>query len=75
MAIRFGVGRNAVRRDSFQNHAHLGFKRLRDAVTSAGSADCRQLHAAIQKAILDFTAGAEQADDLTLVVVEYRGGR
>jgi sigma-B regulation protein RsbU (phosphoserine phosphatase) len=53
----------------------FGFKRLRGAVKSAGNADCRQLHAAIHTAILDFTAGAEQADDLTLVVVEYRGGR
>ena len=53
----------------------FGRKRLREAVRSAGGADCAELHAAIQKAILDFTAGAEQADDLTLVVVEYRGNR
>ncbi len=31
------------------------------------------MHDAIQKAVLDFTAGAEQADDVTLVVMEYRG--
>jgi len=53
----------------------FGRKRLREAVQSAGGADCAELHATIQKAILDFTAGAEQADDLTLVVVEYRGNR
>jgi phosphoserine phosphatase RsbU/P len=53
----------------------FGRKRLRDAVQSAGSADCKEMHATIQQAILEFTAGAEQADDLTLVVVEYRGGR
>jgi phosphoserine phosphatase RsbU/P len=60
-----------------QNEAgdFFGRRRLREAVTGAGNANCRELHAAIQKAILDFTAGAEQADDLTLVVVEYRGGR
>ncbi|HEX4134075.1 MAG TPA: SpoIIE family protein phosphatase [Bryobacteraceae bacterium] len=52
----------------------FGRRRLREAVRSAG-ADCAGLHAAIQQAILDFTAGAEQADDLTLVVVEYRGNR
>lgn len=51
----------------------FGRKRLRQAVTRAGAATCPELHAAIQKAVLDFTAGAEQADDLTLVVVEYRG--
>jgi serine phosphatase RsbU (regulator of sigma subunit)/pSer/pThr/pTyr-binding forkhead associated (FHA) protein len=53
----------------------FGRKRLRDAVHRAGGADCAELHATIQKAILEFTAGAEQADDLTLVVVEYRGNR
>jgi sigma-B regulation protein RsbU (phosphoserine phosphatase) len=53
----------------------FGRKRLREAVRSAGSADCKELHASIHQAIIDFTAGAEQADDLTLVVVEYRGGR
>jgi serine phosphatase RsbU (regulator of sigma subunit) len=52
----------------------FGRKRLREAVQKAGAAGCRKLHAAIQEAILDFTAGAEQADDLTLVVMEYRGG-
>jgi phosphoserine phosphatase RsbU/P len=53
----------------------FGRKRLRQAVQSAGDADCAALHAAIQNAVLNFTAGAEQADDLTLVVVEYRGNR
>lgn len=58
-----------------QNEAgeFFGRKRLREAVQRAGGATCPELHAAIQKAVLDFTAGAEQADDLTLVVVEYRG--
>lgn len=51
----------------------FGRRRLREAVERAGAADCKELHAKIQTAILDFTAGAEQADDLTLVVVEYRG--
>ncbi len=51
----------------------FGRKRLREAVQLADGADCAGLHATIQQAILDFTAGAEQADDLTLVVVEYRG--
>jgi sigma-B regulation protein RsbU (phosphoserine phosphatase) len=60
-----------------QNEAgdFFGRKRLREAVKKAGSANCTDLHAAIHQAILDFTAGAEQADDLTLVVVEYRGER
>jgi len=51
----------------------FGRARLRDAVRRGLSAGCVELHQIIQNAILDFTAGAEQADDLTLVVVEYRG--
>jgi serine phosphatase RsbU (regulator of sigma subunit) len=51
----------------------FGRKRLREAIDRAGAATCPELHAAIQKAVLDFTAGAEQADDLTLVVIQYRG--
>lgn len=52
-----------------------GRRRLREAVKCAGPAPCHELHAAIQQSILDFTSGAEQADDLTLVVVEYRANR
>jgi phosphoserine phosphatase RsbU/P len=51
----------------------FGRRRLREAIERAGDAGCPELHAQIQKAILDFTAGAEQADDLTLLVAEYRG--
>ncbi len=51
----------------------FGRKRLRQAIERADGASCAELHAAILQAILDFTVGAEQADDLTLVVMEYRG--
>jgi serine phosphatase RsbU (regulator of sigma subunit) len=51
----------------------FGRRRLREAIQGAASATCAELHAAIQRAIVAFTAGAEQGDDLTLVVVEYRG--
>jgi len=51
----------------------FGRRRLREAVQRSNAGSCAELHAAIQKAIREFTAGAEQADDLTLVVVEYRG--
>jgi serine phosphatase RsbU (regulator of sigma subunit) len=53
----------------------FGRARLREAVRRGTNADCAALHDTIQSAILDFTAGAEQADDLTLVVMEYRGDR
>jgi sigma-B regulation protein RsbU (phosphoserine phosphatase) len=51
----------------------FGRKRLRQAIESARGGGCAELHAAIQKAIFEFTAGAEQADDLTLLAGEYRG--
>jgi phosphoserine phosphatase RsbU/P len=51
----------------------FGRRRLREAIQGAASASCAELHAAIHRAIVAFTAGAEQADDMTLVVVEYRG--
>jgi serine phosphatase RsbU (regulator of sigma subunit) len=58
-----------------QNHKgeFFGRARLREAVRAGADADCATLHESILRAILDFTAGAEQADDSTLVVVEYRG--
>jgi serine phosphatase RsbU (regulator of sigma subunit) len=51
----------------------FGRRRLRQAIEGARGGDCAELHAAIQKAIFEFTAGAEQADDLTLLAGEYRG--
>ena len=51
----------------------FGRKRLREAVQRADGASCSLMHKAIRAAILDFTAGAEQGDDLTLVIVEYGG--
>jgi sigma-B regulation protein RsbU (phosphoserine phosphatase) len=51
----------------------FGRRRLREAIQDAARASCAELHAAIHRAIVAFTAGAEQGDDLTLVVVEYRG--
>jgi serine phosphatase RsbU (regulator of sigma subunit) len=46
---------------------------LRDAVSAAGTLDCAGMHDAVQQALRDFTGGAEQSDDITLVVAEYRG--
>jgi serine phosphatase RsbU (regulator of sigma subunit) len=51
----------------------FGRQRLRKAIQRAANASCAELHAAIQQAIVAFTAGAEQGDDMTLLVVEYRG--
>jgi sigma-B regulation protein RsbU (phosphoserine phosphatase) len=51
----------------------FGRRRLREAIQRAAGASCAELHEAIHRAIVAFTAGAEQGDDMTLVVVEYRG--
>ena len=51
----------------------FGKKRLREAVAQATLLDCAGMHDGIQQALKDFTGGAEQSDDITLVVVEYSG--
>jgi sigma-B regulation protein RsbU (phosphoserine phosphatase) len=51
----------------------FGRQRLRDAIRLAVNSDCSGMHDAIQQALRDFTGGAEQSDDITLVVVEYAG--
>jgi sigma-B regulation protein RsbU (phosphoserine phosphatase) len=58
-----------------QNAAGEFFGRplLRAAVGRAVDLDCAGMHDEIQQAIGDFTGGAEQSDDITLVVVEYSG--
>jgi serine phosphatase RsbU (regulator of sigma subunit) len=34
---------------------------------------CERVHEAIRAAVESFTGGTPQADDITLVVLEYRG--
>jgi sigma-B regulation protein RsbU (phosphoserine phosphatase) len=49
----------------------FGKQRLRDAVLAASGLDCTGMHDAIRQALKDFTGGAEQSDDITLVVCEF----
>ena len=51
----------------------FGKKRLREIVTAHAAASCQSLHDAIQQAVTEFTEGAPQSDDITLVVLEFRG--
>jgi serine phosphatase RsbU (regulator of sigma subunit) len=51
----------------------FGRKRLRRIVEDRGGASCAALHGAIQEALTVFTEHAPQSDDLTLLVIEYRG--
>jgi sigma-B regulation protein RsbU (phosphoserine phosphatase) len=46
---------------------------LRKAISLAAEKDCQGMHDDIQQALKDFTGGAEQSDDITLVVLEYAG--
>jgi len=48
----------------------FGKKRLREIVTAHAAASCQSLHDAIQQAVTEFTEGAPQSDDITLVVLE-----
>jgi serine phosphatase RsbU (regulator of sigma subunit) len=50
---------------------YFGRKRLRDAIRRSASGGCAQMHDAIREAVSAFTADAPQADDLTLLVLEY----
>ena len=51
----------------------FGKARLRGAVAAAKSMDCAGVHDVIQQALKDFTGGAEQSDDITLVVARCTG--
>lgn len=53
----------------------FGKTRLREAVQTALTLDCAQMHDAVQDAIREFTGGEEQSDDVTLVVLEFAGDR
>lgn len=49
----------------------FGTARLRAVIRKHVSASCEQLHEAILEEVRTFTQGAPQADDVTLVVLEY----
>ncbi|MGA2270389.1 MAG: SpoIIE family protein phosphatase [Bryobacteraceae bacterium] len=51
----------------------FGKKRLRQIVTARAAESCAAVHDAIQEAVTEFTEGAPQSDDITLVVLEFRG--
>ena len=45
---------------------------LRETIRAYAKATCSELHDALRDAVEKFTAGADQGDDLTILVVEYR---
>lgn len=50
----------------------FGRRRLREVVRANAARGCAEVHAAVRAAVSEFTADAPQADDLTLVVIEYQ---
>ena len=50
----------------------FGRKRLREIVMAHADESCSAIHEAIQKDVTTFTEGAPQADDITVLVLEYR---
>jgi len=42
-------------------------------VTARAGERCQTVHDAIQEAVTEFTEGAPQSDDITLVVLEFGG--
>jgi sigma-B regulation protein RsbU (phosphoserine phosphatase) len=53
--------------------AFFGVKRLQTLAAAHAAAPAETVHDAIQMAVRDFTQGAAQSDDITLLVLEYAG--
>ena len=51
----------------------FGKQRLREALNGSQALDCAGMYDAVQQSLRDFTGGAEQSDDITLVIAEYAG--
>ena len=51
----------------------FGRKRLREIAAAHATGGCRVIHDAIQDAVATFTEGTPQADDITMLVLEYAG--
>ena len=51
----------------------FGRKRLREIVTARAGDSCAAIHDAIQEGVTAFTEGAAQSDDITVLVLEFRG--
>jgi serine phosphatase RsbU (regulator of sigma subunit) len=50
----------------------FGAKRVRDLLAKMSASSCCEIHDALMRELDAFTEGAEQQDDMTLVVLEYR---
>lgn len=75
---RLGPGDKVVIYSDGISEAHdhagvqFGSRRVRDVLTKLPESGCREIHDALTNELDTFTDGAEQRDDMTLVVLEYR---
>lgn len=49
----------------------FGVKRMKETILNNAGADCAAIHDALMRSVEDYTTGALQNDDITLVVLEY----
>ena len=56
-----------------QKQEFFGKKRLGEILNAHAGESCNAIHDAIQEGVAAFTEGAPQSDDITVVVLEYRG--
>ncbi|MSV29340.1 MAG: FHA domain-containing protein [Bryobacterales bacterium] len=54
-----------------QTGEFFGMSRLLEAISECAGESCEMMHGKILERLESFTGGAEQADDITLVVVEF----
>lgn len=56
-----------------RNKEFFGKKRLLEIVSTHAAESCSAIHDAIQEGVAAFTEGAAQSDDITVVVLDFRG--
>ena len=57
------------------SYALFGTERMLTALNDAPGGSPQQLLAAVRSAVDDFVKDAEQFDDLTMLCMEYKGGK
>jgi serine phosphatase RsbU (regulator of sigma subunit) len=56
-----------------QKHEFFGKKRLNQILKAHEGESCSAIHDAIQEGVATYTEGAPQSDDITVVVLEFKG--
>jgi sigma-B regulation protein RsbU (phosphoserine phosphatase) len=53
------------------NGVFYGLRRMKETILAHAAASCGEIHDALMRSVEDYTTGALQSDDITLVVLEY----